>query len=86
MSDQKLDRIEAAQAEILGRLNRIETTLQSGGAAHATPPAPFAAREAPASQDDAGKWMKIGVWVLIAIAAIWLLDELPGPSILDRIF
>lgn len=86
MSDVRFDRIEATQAEILGRLSRIETTLQSGGAAHATPPAPSATREAAASRDDAEKWMKIGVWVLIAIAAILLLDELPGPSILDRIF
>ncbi|RUT29361.1 hypothetical protein EMQ25_14675 [Arsenicitalea aurantiaca] len=71
----RLARIEAAQTDLGLRLTRIEGEGQPSRFA----PPPPAEREGP-------NWARIGVIILVVLAALWLIDEMPGPNLLDRIF
>lgn len=73
--EHRLARLEAMQTDQVHRLGRLEA-LTASTSSGATP------REEPAS----GKWQKVGLIALAVIALVWLLDELPGPAIWDRLF
>lgn len=68
--DQRLARLEAIQADHATRIGRME----------ASPERP------PQSASGSGRWQRIGIIVLGGLALFWLLDELPGPPIWDRLF
>ncbi|KKB08050.1 hypothetical protein [Devosia chinhatensis] len=68
--DQRLARLEAIQADHASRIGRLEA------GAHNPPP----------MREEGNPWPRIGLIALAILAAIWLLDELPGPPIWDRLF
>jgi hypothetical protein len=72
--EQRLMRIEAAQTDLLTRLGRLEA---------GTPQGPVERRE---RADTGPNWRFWGLFALGAVVVIWVLDEMPGPAIWDRLF
>jgi len=64
------------------RLARLEAIQ----ADHATRLGRIEGSAAPSANQDNGRWQRIGLLVLAGLAVFWLLDELPGPPIWDRLF